>query len=262
MTAGRPEVVAGTPICRRAAFVLDKFLANQREIQQAYPDCRLVLATDEPDFVAELEEQIKLHHLKGEVITYETVKPDYARSRIWSVTCGREAIRQYTLLQGAEYLLCLDGDMVYEPSVISIIKSKIQGVDVAYSGFRLRPRGTLGFGTSCFMINRKILSKITFRCYEFRNGGELDDGEAIFLELFRYHARLNKGFFVPIKHYMNSHEYYAVEPQPMRWYQILTHILVVRYILTRVGVLARYNIARKLHFWLYRRAGFIFRDRC
>lgn len=256
----KPEIISGTPICRRTAFVLDKFLANQREIQQAYPDCRLVLATDEPDFVAELEEQIKLHHLRGEVITYETVKPDYARSRIWSVTCGREAIRQYAQLQGAEYLLCLDGDMVYDPSVISIVKAKIQGFDVAYSGFRFRRRGTLGFGTSCFMINRKILTKMTFKCYEFRNGQILDDGEAIFLELFRCHARLNKGFFVSIKHYMNSHEYYAVEPQPMRWYQTLTHILLVRYILTRAAVLARYNIARRLHFRLYRRAGFISRD--
>jgi hypothetical protein len=257
----RPDVVVGVPLCRRASFVLDKFLANQQEIQQVYPGCSLVLATDEPDFVSELKKQIDHYNLRGEIITYETVKPDYARSRIWSVTCGREAIRQYTLSQGAEYLLCLDGDMVYDPSVISIIKSKIQGVDVAYSGFRLRPRGTLGFGSSCLMIKREMLSKITFRCYEFRNGEELDDGETIFLELFRCHARLNKGFFVSIKHYMNSHEYYAVEPQPMRWYQTLTHILVVRYILTRVGVLARYNLARKLHALLYRKAGFISRDR-
>ena len=253
----RPEVITGTPICRRAAFVLDKFLANQREIQRAYHDCRLVMATDEPDFVDELEEQIKRHHLKGEVITYETVKPDYARSRIWSVTCGREAIRQYALLQGAEYLLCLDGDMVYESSLISIMKSKIKGFDVAYSGFRFRRYGTFGFGTSCFMINRKILSKMTFKCYEFRNGQELDDGESIFLELFRYRAKLNKGFFLPIKHYRNSQEYYAVEPQPMRWYETLTHIQLVRYMLTMAAVLTRYNIARKLHILFHRRTRFI-----
>jgi hypothetical protein len=255
-----PEVIAGTPICRRAAFVLDKFLANQREIQQAYPGCELVLATDEADFVAELEEQLKRYQLKGEVITYATVKPDYARSRIWSVTCGREAIRQYALSRGAEYLLCLDGDMVDDPAVVSIMKSKIDGFDVAYSGFRMRPRGTLGFGTSCFMLNRKILTRMTFRCYEFRNGQTLDDGEAIFLELFRHHARLNKGFFVSIKHYMDRQRYYAVAPQPMRWYQTLTHILLIRYILTRAEVLTRYNIALKLHFWLYRRSGVIARE--
>jgi hypothetical protein len=255
-----PEVVMGTPVCRRTAFVLDKFLASQREIQRAYPDCELVLATDEPDFVAELGEQLKRRHLRGEVITYETVKPDYAQSRIWSVTCGREAIRQYALGRGAEYLLCLDGDMVYDPAVVSIMKAKIAGFDVAYSGFRLRPRGTLGFGTSCFMLNRRILTEINFRCYEFRNGQILDDGESIFLELFRCHARLNKGFFVSIRHYMNSHHYYAVEPQPMPWYQALTHIPLVRYIMTRAAVLARYNIARRLRFWLYRRTGVTIRD--
>ncbi len=255
-----PEIIAGTPICRRAAFVLDKFLANQREIQRAYPGCELVLATDEPDFVADLEEQLKRHQLRGKVITYATVRPDYACSRIWSVTCGREAIRQYALSRGAEYLLCLDGDMVYDPALVSIIKAKIKGFDAAYSGFRLRPRGTLGFGTSCFMLNRKILTRVTFRCYEFRNGQTLDDGEAIFLELFRYHARLNKGFFVSIKHYMDRHQYYAVAPQPMRWYQTLTHILLVRYILTRAAVLTRHNIARRLHFWLYRWSGVIVRD--
>jgi len=254
---GKPDVIVGAPICRRTAFALDKFLANQREIQQAYHDCRLVMATDEPDFVDDLEEQIKRHHLKGEVITYETVKPDYARSRIWSVTCGREAIRQYTLLQGAEYLLCLDGDMVYEPSLISIMKSKIKGFDVAYSGFRFRLYGTFGFGTSCFMINRKILSKMTFKCYEFRNGQELDDGESIFLELFRYRARLNKGFFLPIKHYRNSQEYYAIEPQPVCWLRIISNSLLVRYILVRMGVLLGFNIAGKLHILFHRKTKFL-----
>jgi len=30
---GRPEVIAGTPICRRTAFILDKFLTNQHAIK-------------------------------------------------------------------------------------------------------------------------------------------------------------------------------------------------------------------------------------
>jgi hypothetical protein len=249
----RPDVILGTPLCRRTAFVLDKFLSNQQEIQQAYPDCSLVLATDEPDFVAELEEQIKLYHLRGEVIGYKTVKPDYARSRIWSVTCGREALCRYALSQGAEYLLCLDGDMVYESSVISIMKTKIQSFDVVYSGFRLRPDGSLGFGSSCLMLNRKMLSKITFRCYEFKNGEEIDDGEALVLELLRCHARFNKGIFVSVRHYMNRHECYASEPQPLGWFRILANRPLVRYILIRMSILARYNIPLKLHILLYRK---------
>ena len=261
MAMGRPEVMAGTPICRRAAFVLDKFLANQREIQRAYPDCRLVLATDEPDFVAELEEQIKLHHLKGEVITYETVKPDYARSRIWSVTCGREAIRQYALLQGAEYLLCLDGDMVYETSLISIMKSKIQGVDVAYSGYQLPRYGAWGFGGGCVLINIKTLNKITFRCYEFKSGYAITEDEWLDVDLFTCRARVKKGIFVPIRHYTESGQYYAIEPQPVGWLRRISNSLLVRYILVRMGVLFGFNIAGKLHIWLYRKAGFVSRDR-
>src|SRR4030042_1230463 len=106
----KSDVIVGTPLCRRTAFMLDKFLSNQQEIQQAYPDCRLILATDEPDFVAELKQQINHYRLKGEVITYKTIKPDYARSRIWSITSGREALRRYALLQRIEYLLFLDSD--------------------------------------------------------------------------------------------------------------------------------------------------------
>ena len=246
------EVIVGTPISRRASFALDKFLSNQQEIQQAYPECSLVMATDEPDFVAELKEQIKRYHLRGEVIIYETVKPDYARSRIWSIACGREALRQYALSQGAEYLLFLDGDMVYEPSVTSIMKDKIQGFDVVFSGYRKAPYGVWGFGGGCLMINRETLGKITFRCYEFKNGQEIDESETVDMELFSCHARVNKGIFVPIKHYRNSQEYYEIEPQPLGWFRTLTNNLLVRYILIRMGIVVRYNIARKLQALLYK----------
>ena len=43
--ATEPGVIVGVPICRRTSFVLDRFLANQREIQMAYPECRLVLTS-------------------------------------------------------------------------------------------------------------------------------------------------------------------------------------------------------------------------
>jgi hypothetical protein len=248
----KPDVIVGTPLCRRTSFVLDKFLSNQREIQQAYPDCRLVLATDEPDFVAELKQQIKHHRLKGDVIAYKTVKPDYARSRIWSVTSGRNALRRYTLSRGAEYFLSFDADMVYDPSVISIMKSKIKGFDVVKSAHLLRPRGILGFGAGCLMINRETLDKITFICYEFKNGDELDDSESIDLELFRCHARVNNGIFVSFKHYLNRQEYFADEPQPLGWFRTVTNRLLARYMLLRMSTLAKHNIARRLQVWLYK----------
>lgn len=252
LSINAPDVIVGTPICRRTSFVLDKFLSNQQEIQKAYPDCTLVLATDEPDFAAELEEQVNHYHLKAEVITYETVKPDYAQSRAWNIACGREALRHYALSQGAEYLLFLDSDMVYEPSVISIMKDKIQGFDVVSSGCRLPRWGGWGFGTGCLMINKKILGKITFRCYEFKNGRVISEDAVLDMDLFKYRARVNKGIFVSNKHYVNSQEYYAIEPQPVSWFRILTNSLLVRYILIRMSILAKYNIARKLHAWLYK----------
>ena len=242
----RPDVIVGTPLCRRTSFILDKFLSNQQEIQQAYPGCSLVLATDEPDFVAELKEQVNLHHLKGEVITYETVKPDYARSRVWNIACGREALRRYALSQEAEYLLYLDSDMVYEPSVISIMKEKIQGFAVVFSGYRSRRWNDWVVGGGCLMINRETLNKITVRCYEFKNGRVIYEDELFDMDLFTYHARVNKGIYVSIRHYANSQEYCGIEPQPVGWFRTLTNHPLVRYILIRMGILVKYNIARKL----------------
>jgi hypothetical protein len=243
------EVMVGTPISRRTSFALDKFLSNQQEIQQAYPNCSLVLATDESDFVAELKEQIVRYYLKGEVITYETVRPDYARSRVWSVACAREALRRYVLSQGAEYLLFLDGDMVYAPSVISTMKARIQDFDVITSGYRKAPYGMWGFGNGCLMINREILDKIAFRCYEFKNGQEIDESETVDIALSRCHARVNKGIFVYIKHYINNQEYYEIKPQPVGWFRAVTNSLLLRNIIVRLSIVAKYNIARKLQIW-------------
>lgn len=247
------DVIVGAPICRRTSFALDKFLSNQQEIQQAYPECSLILATDEPDFVAELKEQFDRYQLRGEVIIYETVKPDYARGRVWSVACGREALRQYALSKGAEYLLCFDGDMVYAPSVISTLRAKIQGYDVVNSGYRLRRWGELGF-TGCVLINRKVLNKITFRCYEFKNGQVIYEGEIFDMDLFTCHARVKTGIFVSIKHYGNRKEYYAIDPQPLGWFRTLTNKPLVRYMLVRTSILIKYNIAYNLQGWLYKRA--------
>jgi hypothetical protein len=249
----RPDVILGAPICRRTSFVLGKFLANQQEIQQAYPDCSLVLATEEPDFVAELKEQIDHYNLRGDAIAFELLKPGYARRRVWGIAGGREAIRQYTLSQGAEYLLSLDSDMTYDPSVISIMKGKIQGFDVVSSGYQLPRYGAWGFGGGCVLINRETLNKITFRCYEFKNGYAIAEDELLDMDLFTCHARVKKGIFVPIKHYTDKEQYYAIEPQPMGWFRKLTNSLLVRYILIRMGILGKRSIAGRLHILLYRK---------
>lgn len=251
----------GTPLCRRTAFALDKFLANQQEIQQAYPDCELVLATEEADFVDELKERISRYQLRGEAILFELVRPDYARHWVWAVAGGREAIRQYALGRGADYLLCLDSDMAYDPAVISIMKEKIRGFDAVSSGYMLPRYGAWGFGGGCVLINRKTLSKITFRCHEFKSGYAITEDEWLDVDLFTCRARVKKGIFVPIRHYTESGQYYAIEPQPVGWLRRIGNSLLVRYILVRMGVLFGFNIAGKLHILFYRRTKFLPRRR-
>jgi hypothetical protein len=46
---------------------MDKFLANQRDIQQEYPGAELVFAVNEADFVEELKQLIKSFGEKGGV---------------------------------------------------------------------------------------------------------------------------------------------------------------------------------------------------
>ena len=54
-----PHVLIGTPVCRSGAYALDKFMTNQKQIQENYPGSSLVMATSEPDFVNELENLIR-----------------------------------------------------------------------------------------------------------------------------------------------------------------------------------------------------------
>ena len=242
-----PDVVIGTTICRHSAFALDKFLSNQQEIGKAYPGCKLILATDEVDFTDGLNQDIQRYGLRAEVITYQTKKPDYARSRIWSITCGREALRRYTLSEQVDYLLFLDADMVYEPSVVSILKREVQGFDVVQSGYNVR--GTWGFGGGCLMLGKETLNKITLRCYEFKNGDVLQEDEVLDMDLFSCHAKVKKGIFLPIKHYHNSETYKAIKPRPVGWFRSVTNNLLVRYILMKTSILVRHNIAGRLYTW-------------
>jgi hypothetical protein len=248
------DVVVGTPICRRSAFVFDRFLHNQQEIQEVYPGCKLILATDEVDYVAELKQEIERYGLKAEVITYETKKPDYAQSRIWSITCAREALRRYILSEPANYLLFLDADMVYQPSVVTILKQESRGFNVVQSGYDVH--GMWGFGGGCLMLDKEILSKINFRCYEFKNGTVLQEDEVIDMDLFSCHARVKKGVFLAIEHYHDREKYKAIKPQPVGWFRSIANNLLIRYILVKISILTRRNILRRLHHWsrqIYRR---------
>ena len=247
------EVVIGTPIYRRGAFILDKFLSNQKEIQNEYANCSLVFATNELDFADELKQYIHSYGLTAKVITYETDKPDYARSSIWNIVSAREALRRYALSSEARYLLFLDADMIYDPAVVSIMRRKVKDCDVAQSGYLQSRVYAWGFGAGCLMLNKHILSKVSFRCFEFRNGEVLTEDEVLDMDLFCQHARVRRGIFVRIKHYMNAQEYRAIEPQPVGRFRRITNSLMVRYILMRSSIWLGHNMAGKLHGYLHGR---------
>ncbi len=241
------DVVIGTPIYRQGAYIIDKFLSNQKEIQQNYPSSELVLATCENDFTEELGSLLSFWCLRGRVLLYETVKPEYARSRKWNIVCGRDAIRQYMLSKTqARYLLFLDADMTFDPSVIKIMEREIQGYDVVFSGYPLRDYGTGLAGSGCLMLTRSILEKLGFRCYEFKNGEVIVEDNVLEMDLFRLGSRIKKGFFLSLSHYKSENEVRHITPQPVGALRRITNSAFVRYVLIKASIMTQHDIPWKL----------------
>jgi hypothetical protein len=247
------NVVVGVPIYRAGAYILDKFLANQKEIQQNYPSSELVFATSEPDFVKELEGALGHRALKGKVLSYETIKPDYAKSRFWNIACGREAIRQYTLSKTkAKYLLTLDADMTYDPNIIEIMEKEIQNCDVVCSGYPLRDFGMCLTGGGCCMLTATVVEKIGYRCIEFRNRVAISEDTLLELDLIKSCKRVKKGFFLVISHYDNKGQEKTIGPQPLGLYRRITQSVFVRYTLIRASITFKSNIGDWLRNIIYR----------
>ena len=243
------NVVVGVPSHRAGAYILDKFLANQKEIQRNYPSSELVFATNEPDFAEELEGTLKDWELRGRVLRYETVKPDYARSKVWNISCGRETIRQYILSEtSAKYLLCLDNDMTYDPKIIEIMEREIQGYDIVYSGYETRwGPGIILEGGGCCMLTVAAMKELGFRSLEFKNGVAIQDDTLMELDSTRLHKRIKKGFFLTISHYVNEEQAKTINPRPVGLYWRITRSLFVRYALVRARVVFRHDVGWLLY---------------
>ena len=243
MGNGVVNVVIGTPIHRAGAYVLDRFLANQKEIQQKSPSSELVLATVEHDFADELEALLSSLGIRGKVLRYETVRPYHAQSRVWDIVCGREAIRQYMLSRAeAQYLLCLDADMTYDPDIIEIMEREIQGYDVVYSGSPLRDLGIALAGTGCCMLTVAVLEEVGFRCLEFKNGVVISEDNLLELDLIRSGKRIKKGFFLAISHYENENLVKSIGPQRVGLYRRVTHSAFVRRVLIQASIALKHNV--------------------
>lgn len=247
------NIVIGTPIYRKGAYVLDKFMANQEQIQQCYSSAGLILATCENDYFRELECLLTFWKLRGRVILYDVVKPDYARSNIWNIACGREAIRKYTLSQTeAKYLLFLDADMTFEPSVISTMEEQILGYDVIFSGCPLHNYGTGLSGTGCVMLRRCVLERVKFRCYEFRNGEVMFEDNLLEMDLFQLGCRIKKGFFLSVSHYKDATEASSITPKSVGIVRKTANSAFLRYVLLRMSFIFHRNIPWRLKKILYK----------
>jgi hypothetical protein len=241
------DVVIGTLIYREGAYIMNKFLANQRDIQQEYPRSELVFAVNEADFVEELKQLINSCGVKGKVILYETVKPPYAKSRVWNVTCGRESLRKYMLSQTeAKYFLSLDADMIYEPAIVKIMEKEIQGYDIVFSGCPLRDYGIGLAGAGCVMLSRSVLEQIRFRCIEFKNGDVMFEDNLLELDSFRLRSRIKRGFFLHVSHYRSANEARNIEPHRVSSYQTIATSMLVRYVLIRASLIVKRNIPWRL----------------
>jgi hypothetical protein len=237
------KILVGTPIHRQGAFALDKFLANQKHIHQNYSDCSLVFSTEDKRYVDELNLLIQKWQIKGVVISHGVEKPLYAKDRIWNISSARESIRRHFLTNPeASYLLFIDADMTCHADVINILLKEISGYDVVFSGYRFR-NGRIGLaGTGCLLLTRQALEKISFRCYEFKNGQVINEDNILEMDLFRQGLRIKKGFFLAIDHYYSHVESKHIDPRKVGFLRTLTTSSFIRYCLIRVSIALHCNI--------------------
>jgi hypothetical protein len=250
------DVVIGTTAVRRSSFALDHFLRNLYDIQRAYSSSELVVATDESDFVGELTHLLREYKLHGRIILYETETPNHEENyRLWSITFGREAIRKYVLEHRAHYLLFLDSDMTYDPQTINIMLDIIRkGYDAVQSGYMMRSKNlnALGFG-GCTLIKRDVLKGVTFRCTEFETGYVIDEFNLFEMDLVRMGARIKKGIFITINHYLNHDEMISISPKDLNIFQKITTYPLFRYVLLQLSIISKYDVTRYLQRIVYAR---------
>jgi hypothetical protein len=241
------NVLIGTPIHRQGAYVLDKFLANQKEIQKLSPACEILFTTVDGSYAAELRDTLARQGLKGTAICYKVEKPAGAQSRLWNIASGREAIRRYFLTQtDARELLFLDADMTFDPAVAGILEKEISGYSAVFSGYPIRGQGVGLAGAGCLMLTREAAEKIKIRCVEFKGGETIFEDNLIEMDIFSLGGRIKKGFFVEIDHYSSPAEARHIVPQRVGLGRRITNQPLLRYLVIRASLLLHCNIPWRL----------------
>ncbi len=194
------SAIIGVPINRKNAFILEKFMKNQEEIQSSSKiRCKTIFATEEKEFAEELKKKLK----KGfEVIEFEVQKPSNAKDRIWNIVSARNAIREYFLKSDAEYLIFMDADMLFETEIVNKLLKFANRYDVVYNGYldrgNLKGINLTGFGGT--LIKRWVMEKVKFRCKE-KNGRVIDEGVYFEFDLVKIGAKIYRGFIAYSEHH-------------------------------------------------------------
>ncbi|MEM3896849.1 MAG: hypothetical protein QW763_06260 [Archaeoglobaceae archaeon] len=102
------EAIIGAPANSKSAFILKKFIKNQKEIYKTSKiECKTVFATEERKFAEKLKKKVE----EGfEVIEFEILRPVNAKDRIWNIASARNAIREYFLQSDAVFLIFMDSE--------------------------------------------------------------------------------------------------------------------------------------------------------
>lgn len=247
------KVVVGTPVNFERAYTLEKFLDNQAQIQKTYKHYELVLTTSDKQFVPKIRSMCDATQLKSKVLSHDILKPDYARHWVWDVTCGREAIRRYTVSQtDADYLCFLDADMIVGENIINAMIEHLGTCDVLFNGYALREGGLGLAGAGCLILTRKVFEKVAFRCLEFPGGEVIFEDNLLEMDLFSIHARIKKGFYVPSDHYQDAVNYKHTKVQLVGIFRKISNTSLIRYVLIRASVMLKRNIPWRMKITLNR----------
>ncbi len=243
------DVAIGTLAYEAGSYILDKFIANQKQIQECFPTSELIMATSEKNYAANLMNMLTDYGVRGSVISYDIESPYYSKDRIWNIASGREAIRKHFLQKSyPQYLLFLDLDMTFETSVIRTMLKAMQGYDVVFSGYPFKDEGSGLAGCGCVMLTREVLEKIKFHCYEFKNGEVIFEDNLLEMDAYRKGFKINRGYFIGIKHYLSADKFRYGKPHDVIILRKILHNSRIRYFLIRLSVAIKFNVP-----WFLRR---------
>ncbi|AIG97475.1 Glycosyl transferase family 2 [Archaeoglobus fulgidus DSM 8774] len=239
------SAIIGVPINPKTAYILDKFLKNQEEIQKrSATEVNTIFATEDVTFAEKLRKILQKYSINHEIITFEPNRPKNAKDRIWNIVLARNAIRDYFLKSKAEYLIFMDADMIFEPEIVNkLIKIAEKGYDVVYNGYldRGNPNGInlTGFGGT--LIKRWVMEKVRFRCKE-KNGRVVDEGVFFEFDLVKIGAKVYRGFIAYSEHHDPKRPPSICHPRELKLSERIRNDIRFRFISHAISIPLCYDI--------------------